>query len=215
MGSVIFTLKRELALVVIVLVAAGGLLYFQSNHDSLLPGKPKLMQNQFMPLWENDTASDSSNATNSFPSPDSVSQGASQITSNSQSSPVSGLTSNPELGVYRYDPSKSPSQTLQVIDWTADGLLEPGQARNSPTIYFRNEGQMSRNLLLSTSNWIFKGMQNNSLSQEYQRYFTLTWNYDNSTIAVNEIKPVIFTLSVSSNITDVTNFSFDIIVTMY
>jgi hypothetical protein len=215
MGSVIFTLKRELALVVMVLVAAGGLLYFQSNHDSLLPGKPKLMQNQFMPLWENDTASDSSNATNSFPPPDSVSQGVSPITSNSQSSPVSGLTSNPELGVYRYDPSKSQSQTLQVIDWTADGLLEPGQARNSPTTYFRNEGQMSRNLLLSTSNWIFKGMQNNSLSQEYQRYFTLTWNYDNSTIAVNEIKPVIFTLSVSSNITDVTNFSFDIIVTMY
>ena len=59
-------------------------------------------------------------------------------------------------------------------------------------------------------------MQNISLSQEiYQRYFTLTWNYDNSTIAVNEVKPVIFTLSISSNITDVATFSFDIIVTMY
>ena len=198
-----------------VLVAAGGL-YFQSNYDSQLPGESKLMQNQLLPLWENDTASDSSNATDSFPPPDSVSQGVSQITSNSQSSPVSGLTSNPELGVYRFDPSKSPSQTLQVIDWTADGLLEPGQARNSPPVYFRNEGQMSGNLLLSTSNWIFKGMQNNSLSQEiYQRYFTLTWNYDNSTIAVNEVKPVIFTLSISSNITDVTTFSFDIIVTIY
>ena len=193
-----------------VIVAAGGLLYFQNNPSSQFPGKSKLIQNQFMPIWENDTASDS------FPLPDSVSQGVSPITSNSQSSPVSGLTSNPELGVYRFDPSKSPSQTLQVIDWTADGLLEPGQARNSPTVYFRNEGQMSGNLLLSTSNWIFKGMQNNSLSQEiYQRYFTLTWNYDNSTIAVNEVKPVIFTLSISSNITDVTTFSFDIIVTMY
>ena len=215
MGRVVFTVKKELAVVVMVLVAAGGLLYFQSNHDSQLPGKPILMQTQLMPIWENDTASDSSNATDSFPPPDSVSQGVSPITSNSQSSPVSGLTSNPELGVYRFDPSKSPSQTLQVIDWAADGLLEPEQARNSPTVYFRNEGQMSRNLLFSTSNWIFKGMQNNSLSQECQRYFTLTWNYDNSTIAVNEVKPVIFTLSISLNITDVTTFSFDIIITMY
>jgi hypothetical protein len=208
-------LKKELALIVIVLVAVGGLLYFQSNHVSQPPGKSKLTQNQLMPSWENDTVSDSSNATNSFPSPDSVSQGASQITSNSQSSPASGVTSNPELGVYRLDPSKSPSQTLQVIDWTADGMLEPGQARNSPTIYFRNEGQMSRNLLFSASNWVLKGLQNNSLSQEYQRYFTLTWNYDNSTIDVAEIRPVIFTLSISSNIRDVATFSFDIIVTMY
>jgi hypothetical protein len=207
-------LKRELALVVMVLVAAGGL-YFQSNHYSQPSGKSNLMQNQLMPLWENDTVSDSVNATDSFPSSDSVSQGASQITSNSQSSPVSGITSNPELGVYRYDPSKSPSQTLQMIDWTADGLLEPGQARNSPTIFFRNEGQMSRNLLFSASNWVLKGLQNNSLSQEYQRYFTLTWNYDNSTIDVAEIRPVIFTLSISSNIRDVATFSFDITVTMY
>jgi hypothetical protein len=208
-------LKKELALVVMVLVAAGGLLYFQSNHDSQLPGKPILMQTQLMPIWENNTVSDSVNATDSLPLPDSVSQGASQITSSSQSSPVSGLTSNPELGVYRYDPSKSPSQTLQMIDWTADGLLEPGQARNSPTIFFRNEGQMPGNLLFSTSNWVLKGLQNNSLSQEYQRYFTLTWNYDNSTINVAEIRPVIFTLSISSNIRDVVTFSFDIIVTMY
>ena len=214
MVRVEFTVKKELALVVMVLVAAGGL-YFQSNPDSHPSGKSNLMQNQLMPLWENDTVSDSVNATDFFPSPDSVSQGASQITSNSQSSPVSGVTSNPELGVYRYDPSKSPSQTLQMIDWTADGLLEPGQARNSPTIFFRNEGQMSGNLLFSTSNWVLKGLQNNSLPQEYQRYFTLTWNYDNRTINVDEIRPVIFTLSISSNIRDVATFSFDIIVTMY
>ena len=197
-----------------VLVAAGGL-YFQSNHDSYPSGKSTLMQNQLMPIWENNTVTDSANATDPLFLPDSVSQGASQITSSSQSSPVSGLTSNPELGVYRYDPSKNPSQTLQMIDWTADGLLEPGQARNSPTIYFRNEGQMPGNLLFSTSNWVLKGLQNNSLSQEYQRYFTLTWNYDNSTINVTEIRPIIFTLSISSNIRDVATFSFDIIVTMY
>ena len=215
MGWVEFTVKKELALVVMVIVVAGGL-YFQSNPSSPLPGKPKLMQNQFMPSWENDTASESSNATDSFPPPDNAPQGVSPITSNSQSSPASGITSNPELGVYRFDPSKNPSQTLQLIDWNADGLLEIGQARNSPTIYFRNEGQMSGNLLLSTSNWTFKDMQNNTLlQQKYQQYFTLTWNYNNSTIAVNEVKPVIFTLSISSNTTDVTTFSFDIIVTMY
>lgn len=214
MGRVEFTVKKELALVVMVIVVAGGL-YFQSNHDSPLSGKPELMQSQFMPSWENGTASDSSNATDSFPPPDNAPQDVSPIISNSQSSPVSGITSNPELGIYRFDPSKNPSQTLQLIDWNADGLLEAGQARNSPTIYLRNEGQMSGNLLLSTSNWTLKDWQNITLSQEYQQYFTLTWNYNNSTIAVNEVKPVIFTLGISSNITKVATFSFDIIVTMY
>jgi len=54
---------------------------------------------------------------------------------------------------------------------------------------------------MTTSNW------NPSSASSYM---TLSWNYGGQTLAVNEVKQVKFTLAVSSSITGITSFSFDI-----
>ena len=118
-----------------------------------------------------------------------------------------------KLSIYGNDPSKSPPQTLQTINWSAYGPLMPGQSMNSSKVYFRNEGNVPISLYLSTSDWAFQDVAGKSLSQSYQQYFTLTWDYDNSKIAVNETRSIIFTLAISQNIIDVATFSFSIIVT--
>jgi hypothetical protein len=92
--------------------------------------------------------------------------------------------------------------------------ITPGQERNSSVIYFRNEGDLPFTMSFSTANWVFLDSSNNNLSQNYSRYFTLRWNYDNYPLALNEVRPVIFTLVVSSNTKDVVDFSFDVVLTI-
>jgi hypothetical protein len=124
---------------------------------------------------------------------------------------------NPELqlGIYVEDPSNvSSPEVLQAINWSASDPLYPGESRNS-SIYVKNEGDVfAFKLNLSTSNWHFQDYNNTELSQDHQQYFNLTWNYDDTVIAVDEVKPLTLTLSISPLIENVTTFSFDIIITM-
>jgi hypothetical protein len=85
------------------------------------------------------------------------------------------------------------------INW---GLLEPG-GQKSFSIYLHNEGNSAVTLSESTSNW------NPSAAATY---LTLSWNYNGQTIEADKNLQVTLTLSVSANITGITNFSFDIIV---
>ena len=118
---------------------------------------------------------------------------------------------NLSLGLYKNNPNSNQSEILLDIDWSS---MAPGEERNSSVIYFRNEGDLPFTMSFSTANWVFLDSSNNNLSQNYSRYFTLRWNYDNSPLAVNEVRPVIFTLAVSSNTKDVVNFSFDVVLTI-
>jgi hypothetical protein len=86
-------------------------------------------------------------------------------------------------------------------------------SRNSSKVYLRNEGNVPITLFLSTSDWAFQDVTGKALTQNCQQYFTLTWNYDNSTIAMNETRPITFTLALSPNITNVAAFSFSLVVT--
>lgn len=45
------------------------------------------------------------------------------------------------------------------------------------------------------------------------RYITLSWDYGGQSISPNNVVPVVLTLSVSKDISGITNFSFDIIIT--
>jgi hypothetical protein len=83
-------------------------------------------------------------------------------------------------------------------------------------VYFVNEGSVPITMNVSTSKWAFEDVHGNSLNEteNYSRYFSLTWDYDNSTIAVRETRPVTFSLTVSASIIDVATFSFDLIVTV-
>ena len=200
--------KKDFVVVILLLVVVVGLAFNRyypnqsnANPNSTFqptpqPGLTFIPQSTLTPLPEFGQPSDS------------------PITIQSSTPSDSGQpASNLKLGIYVDDPSKSQPRTLQSIDWSADGPLEQGLSRNSSKVYFRNEGNVPITLFLSTSDWAFQDVTGKALAQSCQQYFTLTWNYDNSTIAVNETKPITFTLAISPNMTNVATFSFNLVVT--
>ena len=101
------------------------------------------------------------------------------------------------VGVYW---NQACTNATSSISW---GILDPGSNVNK-TIYIRNEGNTAATLSMTTSNW----NPTNASS-----YMTLTWNYGGQTLSVNQVVQVKLTLSVSSSVTGITNFSFDITIT--
>jgi len=91
------------------------------------------------------------------------------------------------------------SSSVSSIDW---GILEQG-SNVSRTVYIRNEGNAVAKLTVTASNW----NPSNASS-----YMSLSWDYGGQTLSVGEVIQVKFTLSVSADITGITNFSFDIVV---
>jgi hypothetical protein len=126
---------------------------------------------------------------------------------NNQPEPV------PRVGIYSNNPLNNTPQPLDAIDWSASGSITPGQKVNSPRIYLRNEGTAAITLTFSTSSWSFEDIEGRPLPGNRSAYFVLTWDYDNSSIAVNETRPITFSLSISPNISDVSTFSFDLSIT--
>ena len=86
------------------------------------------------------------------------------------------------------------------INW---GLLDPG-SNKTVTVYVRNEGNAAATLSKVVQNW------NPSTASSYM---TLNWNYAGQTLSVNQVLQVKLTLVVSSTVSGITNFSFDIIIT--
>jgi hypothetical protein len=101
------------------------------------------------------------------------------------------------VGIYQYSNCTSP---VSSFNW---GLLDPGASINK-TVYIRNEGNSPATLSMAASNW------NPSSASSYM---ALSWNYGGQTLSVNQVIQVKFTLSVSSSVSGITNFSFDITVT--
>jgi len=87
------------------------------------------------------------------------------------------------------------------INWE---FLEPGETA-SKTVYIKNKGSIPVVLNMTTDNWDPTSASDN---------ITLSWNREgyvlNTTVPVVQ---TVLTLSVSSDISGVTNFSFDIIIT--
>ncbi len=88
---------------------------------------------------------------------------------------------------------------LSSIEW---GILEPGENKNV-TCYMKNWDKTALRLSFITQNW-------NPL--EASDYINLSWNYDGRAVNASEILEVIFTISVSANVPDITDFSFDIVI---
>jgi hypothetical protein len=107
---------------------------------------------------------------------------------------ISNIGSIKAVGVGVYWDQACVNSTSQ-INW---GLLEPG-SNVSKTIYIRNEGNTAATLSMTISNW-------NPL--DASNYMTLTWNYNGQNLNVGAVIQVKLTLSVSSNISGITNFSF-------
>jgi hypothetical protein len=114
-----------------------------------------------------------------------------------------------KIGIYKTNPEVYAPEPADTINW---GSLSLGQTKNSSTVYFKNEGKTPIKMSLTSEHWILMDAQGHYLTEDYQKYFNLSWTYNNTEIAVNEIKPITFTLNISPNIADVTSFSFNIVV---
>jgi hypothetical protein len=111
---------------------------------------------------------------------------------------ISNVGSLKAIGVGVYWDSSCTS-AVSSIDW---GALEPGVTKNF-TIYVRNEGNVQVRLSMTISNW------NPSSASSY---IELTWNRENHVLTAGSVVSAVLTLSVSSSISGITSFSFDIII---
>ena len=89
---------------------------------------------------------------------------------------------------------------VSLIEWND---LVPGENR-STKVYVRNEGSVTVTLNMRTDNW-------NSTSAS--SCMELVWNLENYKLTSGNVVEAVLTLKVSSNITNVQGFSFDIIIT--
>lgn len=98
------------------------------------------------------------------------------------------------VGVYWDQACTNP---VSSISW---GVLDPGSSVNK-TVYIKNTGNNAATLSLAASNWSPSNASD---------YMNLSWDYNEQPISVNAVIQVKLTLSVLSNISGITNFSFDI-----
>jgi uncharacterized repeat protein (TIGR01451 family) len=101
------------------------------------------------------------------------------------------------VGVYSDSGCTTP---LSTISW---GTLNPGDVKNY-TIYVKNTGTVSVMLNMTTSDW------NPSSASSY---IALTWNKEKYVLPAGQVVPAVLTLTVSSSVSGVTTFSFDITIT--
>ena len=91
------------------------------------------------------------------------------------------------------------TQVVSSIDW---GTPEPGDSV-SQTVYVKNEGNVPMNVSLSASGWSPVGADT---------YLGVSWDSEGALIAAGGVLQAVITLDVSSSITGITNFSFDIVI---
>jgi len=83
------------------------------------------------------------------------------------------------------------------------GLIEPG-SNSTAMVYVRNEGDSAVSLWMATSSWT---------PPVALDYMTLIWTYSGRIISAGEVIPVELILNVSPNVSEITDFSFDIVIT--
>ena len=102
------------------------------------------------------------------------------------------------LGVEAYwDPECT--STVTEIEW---GVLEPSDSV-SKVIYIRNTGNAAVVLSMATENWS---------PTEAGTFITLMWDAESSTLDVNATLAVTLALSVSAEITGISDFQVDIVI---
>jgi hypothetical protein len=116
----------------------------------------------------------------------------------SQTIPNTGNVKAVGVGVYS---DSACTQEVLSIQW---GILDPGESRDE-TVYIHNEGSIAVVLSMTTENW-------DPVSAS--SYITLGWNLEEGYV-LNHGQSVetVLTLSVSSSISGVESFTFDIIIT--
>lgn len=86
---------------------------------------------------------------------------------------------------------------ISELDW---GILEPGETKDT-LVYAKSTSNVPVNLTMFTETWD---------PPEAESYITFSWDYNETALQPEEIRPLTFTLAVSTDITGITDFSFDI-----
>jgi len=120
-------------------------------------------------------------------------------TLNMTTTTISNVASLKTIGVSVWEDPNA-TTPLSSIDW---GILEPSENK-TVSCYIRNDANVPSTLSLETENW---NPTNATI------YIGLSWNLDDVILDVNEIVETRFTLSISPEISNITTFSFDIIIT--
>jgi hypothetical protein len=102
-----------------------------------------------------------------------------------------------QLGIYQ---DSACTTVVSAVDW---GTLDPG-ATATQSIYLKNEGNVPATLSIGAGNWTPSSAQN---------YLMLTWDRGGYTLGVGASVQAVLSLAVSSSITNITSFSFDISIT--
>jgi hypothetical protein len=108
--------------------------------------------------------------------------------------PGTGSIKGLGLGIYMDLQCENPTTKIDF------GLLEPGSQKDY-TLYLRNEGNTVLTLNMASRNWD---------PIEAADYMSLTWNREGQKVSPDQVISFVITLSVSSNIQDISSFSLDI-----
>lgn len=111
--------------------------------------------------------------------------------------PNAGNVKTVGVGVYW---NSTCTSNVTSVDW---GFLEPGATANV-TIYIRNEGNIPVVLNVTADNWNPTSARDN---------IALTWNREGYVLNADSVIQAVLTLSVSSDISEVESFNFDILIT--
>ena len=114
-----------------------------------------------------------------------------------QTIPSSGTVTTVNVGVYS---DSECTQNCTSISW---GTIYPGNS-TSRTIYVKNNGTVPITLTMTTGSWV-----PTNASEE----ITLTWDRQNTVLNAGQSISANLTLSADSDTGDLTNFSFDIVIT--
>lgn len=93
------------------------------------------------------------------------------------------------------------TREVTEIEW---GTLNPGD-NGTVSFYVRNEATQPIHCFIS---WI----EESWLPEGASQYFTLTWNFGENPLGVNRARRVVLELHVSPDITEITDFSFNILI---
>ena|SRR3990172_12628478 len=115
----------------------------------------------------------------------------------SQTLTSGGTITAVNVGLYS---DSSTTQNLTSIDW---GIIAPGNS-TTRTIYVKNSGTIPITLSMTTSNW--------SPSNATQ-YLSLAWNREGYVLNTNSSISAAITLNATSAAGNLTNFSFNIVIT--
>jgi len=91
------------------------------------------------------------------------------------------------------------TEKLSNFQW---GEIEVGSSVNF-NFYLKNNGESGVTLSLMTENWTPEELENN---------VHLLWNYDETIINPGNVREITLTLLVDSEVTNIDNFNFDIII---